>query len=71
MSAIKAIKTDTAERRTATDIAHELGAIFEQRASDTSDHISTRTAREISHLSRAGRLDGSGTAPEHSAASTW
>lgn len=37
MSAIKAIKTDTAERRTATDIAHELGAIFEQRASDTSD----------------------------------
>ena len=37
MSAIKAIKTDTAERRTATDIARGLGAIFEQRASDTGD----------------------------------
>ena len=37
MSAIKAIKTDTAERRTATDIARELGAIFERRASETGD----------------------------------
>jgi alkylation response protein AidB-like acyl-CoA dehydrogenase len=37
MSAITAIKTDTAERRTATDIARGLGAIFEQRASETGD----------------------------------
>jgi alkylation response protein AidB-like acyl-CoA dehydrogenase len=37
MSAIKAIKTETAERRTATDIARELGAIFEQRAGQTGD----------------------------------
>lgn len=37
MSAIKAIKTETAERRTATDIARELGAIFEQRAGKTGD----------------------------------
>ena len=37
MSAIKAIKSDTAERRAATDMARELGAIFEQRASDTGD----------------------------------
>ena len=37
MNAIKAIHTDTAERRTATDIARELGAIFEQRANETAD----------------------------------
>jgi alkylation response protein AidB-like acyl-CoA dehydrogenase len=37
MSAIEAIKTDTAERRTAPDIARELGPIFEQRANEASD----------------------------------
>jgi alkylation response protein AidB-like acyl-CoA dehydrogenase len=37
MSAIKAVNTGPAQRRTATDIAHDLGPIFAQRASETAD----------------------------------
>src|SRR5258707_12326542 len=37
MSVIEAIKTSTAERRTVSDIARELGFIFEQRAMETTD----------------------------------
>jgi alkylation response protein AidB-like acyl-CoA dehydrogenase len=37
MNAIEAIKTDTAERRTVTDIARDLGAIFAQRANENAD----------------------------------
>src|SRR5258707_1904304 len=37
MSVIEAIKTESAERRTVTDIARELGFIFEQRAMETTD----------------------------------
>jgi alkylation response protein AidB-like acyl-CoA dehydrogenase len=37
MSVIEAIKTEQAERRTVTDIARELGFVFEQRAMETAD----------------------------------
>src|SRR5882724_278386 len=37
MSVIEAIKTSTAERRTVSDIARELGFVFEQRAMETTD----------------------------------
>jgi alkylation response protein AidB-like acyl-CoA dehydrogenase len=37
MNAIKAFKTDTAEQRKPSDIARELGEIFEQRANDATD----------------------------------
>ena len=37
MSVIEAINTTTAERRTPTDIARELGFVFEQRAMETAD----------------------------------
>src|SRR5882757_7849267 len=37
MSVIEAIKTEQAERRTVTDIARELGFVFEQRARETAD----------------------------------
>ena len=37
MSVIEAINTRSAERRTSSDIARELGFIFEQRAMETTD----------------------------------
>jgi alkylation response protein AidB-like acyl-CoA dehydrogenase len=37
MSAMTAIRTETAERRTAADIARELGPIFAKRANETTD----------------------------------
>jgi hypothetical protein len=37
VSAIEAINTGTAERRTVTDIARDLGAIFARRANETTD----------------------------------
>jgi indole-3-acetate monooxygenase len=37
MSVIEAINTKSAERRTSSDIARELGFIFEQRAMETTD----------------------------------
>src|SRR3954467_13476022 len=40
MSVIEAIKTEQAERRTVTDIARELGFVFEQRAMETADEDS-------------------------------
>src|ERR1700710_692576 len=37
MSVIEAINTESAERRTVSDIARELGFIFEQRAMEATD----------------------------------
>src|ERR1700709_1776220 len=40
MSVIEAINTKSAERRTVTDIARDLGFVFEQRAMETPDEDS-------------------------------
>ena len=56
MSAIKAIKTDTAERRTAIDIARELGTIFEQRVHEATDEDKF-VAENFASLKKSGLVE--------------